>query len=516
MKAVPHTFANIPVVVLSHETPQGPLEIQFNISVFRRESFHHEGKDKRVFDYINAYWASLPKEEQDEIFNIYLDIYHAFGDIHVKHNLNDYLKKKINELMQYHKLEKLEYWTQVKSDIRVPEDVKSTYVHSIDSGNTREKSYIKSDYIKLVTMSLAFRAILPIWGEYIFSNRKDVGTKLKEFYALQLIQESELWSCEAMKKLEVYIQHNTNSEKTGQANALDGISSEDSLLWLLSLICILKLSVVDISGHVGSTNLMIVIFGYIKQKSDNKGFGEHGNFQVKRDDDGGGDDDNSKSTLERYKIKIDTSIGEIVELEYSMRDIFKIAGRLTSQIPEGLLERSLRTSKELENHPILIPQITLLRWVFKPVISPTGIMYLPKHTIIEALGCLESVLWARGHKYLALLATSHAVFMDDAMVISPMDSKMRVPQELSEELNKYYPYTRSVPVRRGEREELNLAADSIDKLTNKLSMFSWKPTASDDMLKEVLGNQTRYFPIKPDIKTDLTKLVIDLAKRDFF
>ena len=516
MEALANTLANVPVVVIRHVTKDGPQELQFNISVFRRVSFYEDGKDKRVFHYINAYWASLPKEEQDAIFNIYLDIYHSFGDIHSQNNTTDYLKKSIAKLMTYHALDRLEYWLQVKSGIRIHHEIGAEYVHSIDTGNTREKSYIKSDYIKLVAMSLAFRAILPIWGEYIFSSRKDIGTKLKEFYALQLVQESELWSCEAMRKLEVYIQHNTAGDKTGQANALDGISSEDALLWLKSIVCVLKLSVADISGYPDSLNLIAVIFGCIKQKSDNKGFGEHGNFQVKRDEEGGGDSDSSKSSLERYKIKIDTSVGEIVELEYSMKDIFKISNRLTAMLDPELLTRSLQTAQELNKHPILMPQITLLRWVFKPVISPTGIMYLPKPTIIQALAALEAVLWTRGHKYLALMASSHAVFLDDAMVISPMDSKMRVPADLATELNKHYPYTRSVSVKRGEREEVNLAAESIDKLTNKLSMFSWKPTANVEMLREVLGNQTRFLPIKPDIKTDLTKLVIDLAKRDFF
>ena len=143
-------------------------------------------------------------------------------------------------------------------------------------------------------------------------------------------------------------------------------------------------------------------------------------------------------------------------------------------------------------------------------------MYLPKTSIVRALGVLESVLWARGHKYLAILSTCHAVFSTEReMVISPVDSKMRVPRELTERLDEIYPYKRINSAKKTVSKNTNLAAASIDILADNLTMFTWKATCDDSMLEEVFGSINRKFPIKPDIKIDLTKLVIEIGERSW-
>ena len=240
--------------------------------------------------------------------------------------------------------------------------------------------------------------------------------------------------------------------------------------------------------------------------------------KYENEDKKGADSEKKVSTLERYKIIANISLGEIVEIEYSMRDIKSVAHKLSNHLNDALLDRSLNTSSVLLNEKIAPPLLTLLKWVFKPVISPKGVAYLNKHDITRAFGALEAVLWARGFKYLATLATSYSAAdaSEDRIILSAVDSKTRVPDELTEQLQVYYPFTRAqpeipaVPIKRIVKGT-DLASKSISLLADELSNYSWRATCDDSMLIEVFGTPNRRIAVRPDIKIELTKLVIEIG-----
>lgn len=507
MKAIANVLLSttIPEVKLEHNGEQ----LLFSISVFGRQCFTDEFD---VFDQINTYWEQLPKEHQDNIFQVYKDIQFGFDNIWNQIELTAYLCDKVKLLVELHNLDNLHDWVAYKSNIIIPHTFDVDYNHSIDNNTSREKTYTRSDYVKLVTLSLTLRIMIPVWGEFISKIRQDSGTQFKEFYAFQLIRESTLLHSIPLNKLGVYIEHMLGADKNNANNTLSGISSEDFGFWLLSLVSVRRLCVGDIRGNDPKANLITFIYKFIIQKIRNTDNNVENMVKPKTIDDKGNGEENKTSTLERYKIKSNISLGEIVELEHSIFNIEETVYKLTSNLDPDLLNRSIQTSKILINEKILDPQMTLLRLVFKPVISPRGLMYLTKPSIVQALGALEAVLWARGHKYLALIASSYANISDKEMIISPVDSKIRVPKQLSEDLNKLYPYTRNIKSAK-EYKQVNLAAKSVDLLTDNLMMYSWKPTAHDDMLQEVFGSLSRRLPIKPDIKIYLTNLILELGSR---
>ena len=140
-------------------------------------------------------------------------------------------------------------------------------------------------------------------------------------------------------------------------------------------------------------------------------------------------------------------------------------------------------------------------------------MYLPLDRTIAALGALEAILWANGHKYLAILSTSYALLDDDVHRVSQVASKMRTPDELTTELRKYFPFTQTVRGAGGSETEIYLVEESINTLANDLAKFTWRATADESMIQEVFSERhTRRIPILPAIKTQLTKLVIQLGK----
>ncbi len=508
MKATPSVNQNTaPEVILDHKGEQ----LVFSISVFGRKQF--QAYD--VFEYINKYWESLPMEQQDQLFQLYKDIQYAFQDVLQRGDLFDQITNLVKQLMTYHDLENIRSWMTFKSDIHVPDIIENEYTHSIDNNTSREKTYTRSDYVQLVALSICLKAMIPVWGEYVLNIRHDTGTKFKEYFAFQIINETSIIHSTAMDKLRVYIEHIVGDDKNDPNNTLDGICSEDFGFWLLSLVCIRRLCLGDVKGVDPQTHLIKFIYKFIIQKIRNTDNDMENAVKEKKLDDKGQSSENKISTLEWYKIKTNIAPGEIVELENSLKDIRQIAYRLSSNLNPELLERSIATAQVLMSKRLLDPQMTLLRWVFKPVISPKGLMYLPKKMIVDALGVLEAVLWTRGYKYLSILATSYPVILDSDMMISPVDSKTRVPKELSDELDRLYPYSRVTNNRRTGMKETNLAAESINTMSDNLTMFSWRSSAHEEMLQDVFSNVNRRFPIVPMIKIDLTKLVIEIGSRSW-
>jgi hypothetical protein len=127
---------------------------------------------------------------------------------------------------------------------------------------------------------------------------------------------------------------------------------------------------------------------------------------------------------------------------------------------------------------------------------------------------LQSVLWVRGHKYLALLVSSFPRISDREYVLAPQSSKDRIPKELSDKLESLYPYSK--PVGRITTGKVsNYALEAIEQVVTALVAHSWVPTAEDKWLKEVLGSNSRVFIIKSDIRSDLSKLLIELGERSW-
>jgi hypothetical protein len=235
----------------------------------------------------------------------------------------------------------------------------------------------------------------------------------------------------------------------------------------------------------------------------------------KRYDDSNNELDGKFSAQERYRVKHEISLGEIVELEYSISDLKSIAFKLTNNMTDELLSSCLATSANLNGKIILDPQMTLLRWVFKPVISPRGLMYVDTSLIIKCLGVLQAVLWARGHHYLSILSTASANINDSTMVISSVDSKSGIPKPIVEELNKVYPYQRMSGGKKTGYKSQNLCVKSITTLVDKIAMHSWIATADESMLIANFKTNNKRIPVPHDIKAIVAKLALELGTRSW-
>lgn len=512
------TASTTPYVKLDH----GGEEIAFSISVFSRKNF--QGENAGTFDHINDYWAQLTEEHQKRIFEVYKAIEYGIDNIYNQKDLTDHLTDRVTELIKEHDLEAVQYWVSNKSNIIIPDVFDVDYQHSFDNNTSREKTYTRSDYVKLVSLSVLLRCMIPVWGEYITHTRQKTGTKFKEYYAFQLLNKSSIIHSSPMEKLKTYVEHIVGDDKFNPDNVHSGISSEDFCYWSVALICIRRLCIGNVSGNEPRAHLVSFIYKFVIRLVQGTDMNSENAIRDKRveddrDSNGFGD---KISTLERYKFKFNISPGEIAELEVPMENIHEAVKKITYQVDPVLLDNCLKTARQLEGQKLMMPQINIMRWLFKSVISPRGMMYLPNPTVIAALGASEAILWTMGYKYLAVLVTSYPEVNDKVldMRISPSNSKLEIPEELINKLDILYPFSRSSKNKKPETDKsdqkpVNLTAKSISDISDSLRTFSWRPTCDETMLMDVFGVPNRRTPIRPEVKIELTKLVIDIGQRSW-
>lgn len=508
--------------IITHKGEQA----KFVISNYQKKNFQEEHD---VFEHLNEYWKWLPENQQDTIFQIYKDFDAIFNSFASRDEIRAELIEKTNELMSYHTLNNVERFILHHSDIRIPSHIVVSYKDDINTNTTRDKTYIRADYHKLIVMCLALRCMLPIWGQEIHRIRRDVGNRYKETQAFELISQTEILQSEAYAKLSTYVEGIIEKDKENTSMIIEGISPERYGEWVVSMICVLRLTIGDIRGIEDPTRDMCrYIFRFITQKVRNNDGNNENGIRDKMREPAGSDGENKTSTIERFKQTTDITVGEEAELQMSLEDPFAVARSMEARVTDELLDSCLQSVQMLKNARIAQPQETLVAWLLKQITTPYATEHVEEETLIDLIGTMEAVLWARGHEYLALLISAYPVNDESIQVISGGESRARIPAEMLDEIEKYYPCTRPVNSRSMGRDNLddqmnrkvvtaqkNDVIESIDMMAANLAYHSWRPTASSDKLEKVLGTSVRRLPIRPTIKIDLARLVIEIGSRSY-
>lgn len=470
--------------------------------------------EMRLFDHINRFWATLPEAKQDAIWSCYFRIHDLLNTCSDSLTLTRELTPMVAELYRVHDenlLQRLENWMSYNPDISIPARFSDTYVYSDDKPGTREKTYIRSDYVKLVALALALRPMIPIWSEFIRTTKSETGTNFKEYYAFALLSKTSLIDCPAMERMRTYIRNIIKPDQSMTDSIVDGVGSEDYANWLLAALMVTRICVGDVRGLENQPCLVITSYKYITQTTRQpKGSGA--GAAIARKDFATGDGDHEPSRLESYKPKEEFSQGDLSPYKVYADDIFRTAKRLSQDIDLDLLASTLDNNKQLQKEALHDAQLTLMQWVIAPVISPRAVFNMPKDTVIKLLSLAQVVLWQKGHQKLSLFTTAVKVQDTDVMMLSGLGTVARLTKDQIAELEKMYPYNR-LPASRPTAKIINDAVAAIDIQTNRLNSCDWILTAPDAMITEVLGKAQRRVGCPHDIKICLANLVLQIANR---
>lgn len=509
-------------IIIEHEEDGKTRRVSFPLSLYKRNSF---SQDNETFTAINEYWDYLPNRDQSEIFAIYEDIRELFdsptGIVELKAELTDLVTK----LMKYHTTTAVEKWIRTASRLVVPtkgpRGIPMDYVYDVDKNTTPDKTYIYDDYIGLMALSVIFRTMIPIWSIFNKPAKDRNGKVLKEKHAFLLLKDSEVYTSAAKDRLLRYITANLDKDSYTGNHTLEFIPSSDMPMYHLSLVCVRKLYLGELYLEEPRQNLAALVYTYIIERPSPNG-GDHSQ-QVRPKkipkESAGDSGENSGSTMELYKARANISVGRIAEMEYDFRDPIAVASSLLPRVDPAIVQkdclRALETSTEIIRHSgIQACQVLLSQWVINPVFPAQGQMYFEEDLQIRIAAITETVLRHRGFGYLALISTAISLADETAMRVSPVGSKSQISEELAIALATNYPYKREPKRKTPTNTSYDFVQEDIKRLSLGISQHTWRATADEALVREVLNTHVRRIPILPQLRSDIGYMLVN-AEEEF-
>lgn len=469
-----------------------------------------------VFEQINAYWATKPTQWLDQVFEVYLEIHQILQENADVEDLTRRLTPSEARLLDLHDLDDIRYWMDFKSSILIPPGMKETYEESESPRWSRDKTYTVEDYKRLVVLSIAFRPMLPVWGEFIFLTKRESKTTWKEYYAFQAASTAKLMESVAMLRLRSYIQTMLPNDEDLQAAVLKGISTMDFADWITAVTVIRRLAIADIRGLPDKATAISFIFLYLSSRTKPWNNNLMGNVSDKRGDGSySGDSESRISQLEEYKIKQSNPDGDIVRIEYEFTDPVRIAQQVCPDIDLSLLREAQESVACLADHRIHDPQRTLIQYALSRYIPARAIPLIERGSAMQALAISQALFWHRGFHHLAALVSAgeQRNRMDFHGVVF---REPKVPQELQDQLDVLYPYHKRLSQKNRSQKEKNHAIIAIDSLSEQFRAKEWVLTLPESWLPKIKNTiHDRKYIVPIDLKIQLTQFVIKLATRSF-
>jgi hypothetical protein len=509
-----------PDVRVEHRDESIVLNVSFTDKIFT-PTFNWDSFDQ--FKEFNLYVEQLPGADQDRLFSIYKRIEELFFETNDLYTLNEELSRAIAQMYEVLRIDDILHWVKLKAPINfpVPAVVPVTFVVDPSSTKTRERTYTLEDYQNLVSLCVASKAVMPIFGHYISVNGRALGTTWKENDAFKLLARSSLEHSKAMERLREFIVHVIPNDKSIDAAVMKGVSEEDFPEWVLGMLFVRRVAVADIRA-IDPTSAALVAFvhnyiGQVVKNNDNR----FGGPISTRDPDRGNQnsEDSNTSKMEDYKGHYEYAAGELLPIEYFSRNVEAMAKRINPELDRALLKMAMDSVRPLENLPIMEVQITLARNMMGAAIVPEAVDHWEKTSIVRLMGVALAALWQAGHYEIAGLMTAVAQPRDVLGYSSSTESRSRITKPQQERIQQLWPYERRASARQNRSvkgKEINSALTLIEKIDRELREFDWKLTLPPDWVSALTSNpKNRLYSVPYDIKIKLANFAIAIAEGVF-
>lgn len=492
--------------------------IGFSAIHFSNKSKGADNEPLDTFEYLNQYLQTLSPKVLDQIFDIMQRARDRFDSVVDQHPLQHDIGVLACELLSHFDISHVRTWMIYKSTINIPDNFESNFVEDINSPNSRDKTYLRDEYIELVCMSIVLRIMIPIWGQFISLTKKTNGTDYKDYFAVKLIAKSHIVQSRPWLKLEEFVDRMIGQDRFNKDSIINSnISSEDYPKWIMSFVITRRVCVGDIRGTEPRANLVTFIWKFVSQKI--KGDDSSGDSRITDKDiqgkGSGGDIVEKLSSIERYKIKHDQSLGELMEIEFYVQNIDRFVSVLQPDLNPQLYQNALSTVQVLRENYITMTQMRVLQWVMEPVISPESIMYISREPLLKLMALAQAILWHRGQYYMSLFLTSIISDESSEYLVGTSDTTSRLSKENTDELNRLYPHFKYTG-KRTNSKPYNLAIKAIETTAREITGACWNMTADSELIKAAFENSTsRRLPLNGNLKNILAGLIIEVQLKAY-
>ncbi len=489
--------------------------LEFSNNTLAKTAFVMAVNDENpIFSHLNRYLEKVPSDRQDEIFEIISEIQTKIENSDSLEVANDNLKRLFVHL--FSRIRYQEILNLVLNDrefarditLPSPEFIKMRY-ESVSDNYTKEKTYIYSEYQELIALIIQMRLLFPLMAHYIEIFSPNLGTDYKEFEAMKVLQESDLFKNPAMLKLIRYVHANTPDEGS-KAAIINFISSEDYPMYNLAMVLIRKICTMDIRNPGERQPVLIMhISTHVREKISNN---DKKAGSIIADKIGQDTKQNSEerqiSMMERFKIRDKLSVEQKVFITESVSDPVKLGLLIKPDIDLNLLHSILAETVRMNNVPVENVQKILLRLVISQVVSRKVVDLINRPTLVNCLAVAATILIQDGFPGIAQFCTATVVPSDGNKTIATDQHQNKVTAELRSQLNDLMPFQRAGR----SKTAMSDISNNVDIIFKDLTSKVWHSNLPDNIISRE-GPVIRRIKIPGNLRIMLTELAIYLAKR---
>lgn len=498
--------------------------LEFNISQILSRKSKDDGDEYEQFALLNSYLEYKGSGFQNEYYDKLSKSYQYINEVSIFNDLIPLPHFIVHDILDMFDLDDLFVFLRDVYKINVPSELMDVFDDSIESDGrgTRVQTYLKSDYIKLASLSVIVKSVIGVIGQFAYIKAGDLNTIHKEYILFNFLQSyPRIFHSEAMEKLiglvEKLIALPTNEKNTEERAIIEKqLSREELPVSIVATVVIQKIGILALTGDNNDKNIVTKIYNYIKNKLKSNGDVTK-TIRDKSPRDGAKDENmDSESPVETYRSLTDIEQGKLIEYNWALRSVDVIM----RQLPESI--RSIINMQDVYNAldfircfeseiPLTKTQIDLIACLSKPVIDPRCLDRIQIRSILNLMAVNFAYLWALDCKTLALILTSRVynTEAEDELMLNSVVNKSRISKELKEKLDEIYPYKRVI----NETTTANVVVESIDLMAADIFSKSWVPNAYKEYLDVVYGETGSNNIVVPELKILLAEMFIKNEER---
>lgn len=467
------------------------LELIYDLTDFFKENTDLNS----LFEFINKYMSTLNEEQSNEIFKEFVDVYKFYENNIIDINSKTFIEKienklaKICRIIDFDNFKIMLNWEENR--IYIPENTLTEFVYDPDLTVTREKTYLKSEYLGLIALSLMFRLLLPVYIQY-YNYIKHI-TNFYFYKIFILFIKTNLYVSEELNKLREYIENIQESlEETSKKDYLvidSGFSMDDITDNIIAEVIFTKLINIDYFNK--KINIVSYVFQTIKFKLRFTG-SERGVLRSKLAKNEVEKDD--FSYFEDYRKTSDISIGTVAELQYAYENLFSILNILKiedfdfEEYNKELQKLSIFLTKKI--HKI---QIIMLGIFLNKYLNPRSLFYIENKKFYELLLLTRLILKKKNFKIIPVLFSSYEGTNFNIVQVSSF---------IKPNLKQIYSSLKSNYTFATSEEKHETIEKTIVEIFNNIYNTTWIPVCSKKELDEI-GSKENILTIPSNFNDEL-------------
>lgn len=462
-----------------------------------------------LFRDINGYWDSLPTARQQGIFDTYKEIHTTLNEVFATNRLITRLQTLCDNLYQLMPIEEIYYWLYNRSGVVFPASLCDRY----EENHKKEKTYLRDEYGGLAMLSIALRAMTPVWLEFL--QKVTANEERKEVIACCLIARTKLYNSDEMSKLRTLITALASDKQIPMAALISGIGSEDLADWLFAKAVVRRITIGELSQTDTAVNIVSSVHKYVTSCIDQleRQCGGRVHNKYGQSDKDGNTEDNS-SNVEAIKPKQEVSPGDTEFFSVYASDALRVAQQIDPTIPVEFVHICLKNLEEARERGMLNysdHQTILTQWCVATAMSPFAVPYEDAEVgFFNLLAVSQALLWHWGFHNIAMLMAVGCRYRDQ-FDYSHVETRSRLSRETTQRLMELFPYYKGNKDDQKPRNEVVNAIENISELLSESVWIDQNPAPLRELatISVVEGELV----IHGGLKIDLANLAIFIATR---